>query len=285
MTLLRRGSRIEQLASFTGICGLIGAVSDLLTPVGHYTQWCLAGGAVILLAGVILLRLRGFESEATKGALSFGGLLTAVSVVFLVMSPDPDNGNGSGALASKFDWAAGVQEDLLGLTKQVEQIAQDTQQIARATDQIARHTENALSLDFSRDNFARALDSEDAINIAMHCERGYRADQLRLLTTDKRRMASDRNFAQLQELKCFDEAELCDADSLLYYVTLLDEERVGAVCGNEVATVINKERAAIPLREAARKVEREAKYRECLQEAGDDFVEESYCHTLYSGRL
>jgi hypothetical protein len=284
MALWAKSSRIEQLVSFTGICGFIGAVSDLLTPVGNYTMYCLVGGSVILLVGLVLLKLRGFTSEATKGTLSFGGLLTAVSVAFLVMSPGPVEGSSNGAIASRFDWAAGVQEQLLGLTKQVEQIAQDTQQIAKATDQIAKHTESVLSLNFSRDNFARALDSEDATNIAMHCDRGYRADHYRLLTTQKARVSSERNFAQLQELKCFDVVSLCEPEKLRTMVTSLDDHRVETVCGVATVAMINEERAAVPKREAARKAEREAKFRKCVDDAGDDFVQEGYCHTLYNGR-
>lgn len=284
MALWTRTSRIEQLASFTGICGFIGAVSDLLTPVGNYTLLCLAGGAAIFVVGLVLLRVRGITSEATKGTLAFGGLLSAVSVAFLVMSPAPETGNSNGALASKFGWIADVQESLLGLSRQVEQIAEDTREIARATDQIARHTEGAFNLSFSRDNFTRALDAEDATNIVMHCERGYRADKFLLLTTDRRRMYSDRNFGQLHELECFDKAALCEPESLRYHVALLDDERVEAVCGGAAVAMINEERAAAPQRDAAREDNREAEYRKCLGEAGNDFVEQSSCAARYSGR-
>jgi hypothetical protein len=277
-------NRLEQLISFSGICGIVGTVCDLLTPVGNYTLWCLAAGAAAVFVGLVLLRVRGF-SEATNAALSFGLILSVVSIGFLVAAPDPAQGQSTGVIATKIDWVADAQEEILGLTKQVEQIAADTADIKSSAVQIARNTEAVFSLNLSDESFSMAMESQDAANIALHCERGYRADHFSHLLARKHetKYASKRNFVQLQELQCFDLARLCDTD---YWGSgsNLDEDRVGALCGPAGTAALGELKTAKLQQDKEAEAMRKTKYKECLESGGDEHFLRSHCAVLYKRR-
>ena len=260
-------SAIEKVVSFGGICTIIGVVGDLLTPIGNYTLLSLGVGALILLVGLVLWSMRGLPSSATQATLAFGAILSGVSLFFLMSSP-----GDRGVIASEVEWVALRQEQLLGLSQQVQQIARDTTAIVQSTKQIADDTKTALDLSYSSDGFASALYSEDSGNITAYCQRGYRADSVGYLLTSlrKERSTSDGNFALLQALECFDTATICEPENWKVdwhrLAPRMDDERVEALCGARGVTALRAERAEIIRVKEAHERSELQKYDRCMKQ-------------------
>jgi len=216
----------ERLVSFGGICGLIGVVCDLMTPVGNYTIWALIGGGVILGFGLMLAIWRGLADQIAQSFAAFGGLLLVISVCFMAFAPEGDRG----VLATEFDWVANVQNDLFDIKEATVQIASNTAEIADNTKDIATDTELVRRLSFSMDGFLNALDSYDQANIRAYCDNGYRIYQVGFLLPPFRdHKLNEASFKLLSELKCFDTELICDTAD--WPGAQFDPRRVATVCG------------------------------------------------------
>lgn len=264
---------VEKLVSFGGICGVIGVVCDLMTPVGSYTLWALIAGAVIFVAGLVLILLRGWADQVAQAISAFGILLVTISIGFLAFAPEGDRG----VLASEFTWVSNAQSELLGIKEAAVQIADNTAAIATntsdlvvTTTDIATDTELVRNLSFSMEGFLTALASQDQINIRAYCDRGYRLYQTAFLFKEDRGspQLSNRNYELLSELDCYDTEQICDSYNW-GGLTALDPRRVAEICGaGGVQTMaqleVDRQRAA---------VERVERQRECEAKLVADYGE------------